>query len=499
MWKKSGARHWKCYLNRLKPEKEEKLMKMLQWPDWKTWPRIITVQAPDEVHQAMRIRFMELYIALPVKGMAIGMLFYYFVLSSWFHEVTVTLDEDLEVTGWKVALDFVRRFFLLYVVLNVAVTSILLGMRQLPLAWVQQVVFTSAWVDALFFSALTAVTGGYDSFLYWVFLGLIVRNAISTPVLQRQLALNLIVTVCYLGAGMIEALMKRWDATMLDETIWMALYQDSESAGTEPFLLRLSLLLLMTVFCYGVQMLLDKQRVEEEAAREFDKRQEQLQATGRLAAEIAHQLKNPLGIINNASYTLQKTVREGKTITQQIQMIREEVERSDRILTELMGYARLTEGRVEKLNVTEELDRAIDEVFPPAADFKVKVERDYAPALPLLMAQQGHLSEVFVNLLQNAREAMEGYGVIVVRARYGEDYSVVVSITDNGPGIPPDKLPSIFEPYFTTKTKGTGLGLAIVKHNTEIYGGTVGVESELGLGTTFTVKLPAKALMKLRK
>jgi signal transduction histidine kinase len=260
------------------------------------------------------------------------------------------------------------------------------------------------------------------------------------------------------------------------------------------------LLVLMTMCCYGVQVLLEKQQRGEEEAREFALRQEQLQATGRLAAEIAHQLKNPLGIINNAAFTLQRTVKEGKTITQQIRIIREEVERSDRIITELMGYARLSEGQVEKLNIAEELDSAIERVFPSGAKYNVAITRFYSPALPVLLAQRGHLSEVFVNILQNAREAMDGKGQIDVRADYGaDDYAVVVTITDNGPGIPAEKLPKIFEPYFTTKEKGTGLGLAIVKHNTEIYNGTVRVESEIGKGTKFTVSLPAKTVFNLKR
>jgi signal transduction histidine kinase len=248
-----------------------------------------------------------------------------------------------------------------------------------------------------------------------------------------------------------------------------------------------------------VQVYFDRLRLAEAEAREMAARQQQLQAQGRLAAEIAHQLKNPLGIINNAAFTLQRTVKEGKTITQQVQIIREEVDRSDRIITELMGYARLSEGRVEKLDVAEELDRSIDAVFPAGASYEVEVQRDYAPALPPLLVQRSHLSEVFVNVLQNAREAMEGKGKVQVATRYGENYSVIVMIQDNGPGIPPEKIGKIFEAYFTTKEKGTGLGLAIVKHNTEIYGGTVTVESELGIGTRFTITLPARTVMKIRR
>ncbi|MBI3417945.1 MAG: GHKL domain-containing protein [Verrucomicrobia bacterium] len=264
--------------------------------------------------------------------------------------------------------------------------------------------------------------------------------------------------------------------------------------------MRIFLLLLMTACGYGVQVLLDRQRRAEEEAREFALRQEQLRSAGRLAAEIAHQMKNPLGIINNAAFTLQRSVKEGKsTITQQIQIIREEVERSDRIITELIGYARLAEGQVEKLDVVQELDRAIDQVLPAAANYQIEVRREYGTALPPVMFQRSHLSEVFVNLLQNAREALEGRGVIEVTVHYGEDYSVVVTITDNGPGIPAELREKIFDAYFTTREKGTGLGLSIVKHNVETYGGSVQVESELGKGTRFILVFPGRTLMKLRK
>src|SRR5207249_4015586 len=126
-------------------------------------------------------------------------------------------------------------------------------------------------------------------------------------------------------------------------------------------LLRLALLILLTICCYSIQVLLDRQRHLEEEAREFAVREGQLRAVGRLAAEFAHQMKNPLAIINNALFSLQRSLKGVKTdASEQIGIIREEVERSDRIITEIMGYAQLSEGRVEKLSVTEELDRAIN-------------------------------------------------------------------------------------------------------------------------------------------
>jgi signal transduction histidine kinase len=192
-------------------------------------------------------------------------------------------------------------------------------------------------------------------------------------------------------------------------------------------------------------------------------------------------------------FSLQRALREGKgNAAEQIRIIQEEVQRSDRIITEVMGYAQLSEGRVEKLTLVEELDHAIDRVFPPAAGYNVHVHRQYAAPFPPLLMQRRHLSETLINLLQNAREALDQQGGnVYVIARCNKDYAVEVSIGDDGPGIPPDKVDKIFEPYYTTKEKGTGLGLATVKHNVEIYGGMVKLESELGKGARFTLLFPA--------
>ncbi len=471
----------------------------LNWHTLSNLPRLFSAGSPDVAQQVARIRYMERDVGLPVKGIIILMLFYYLFLSNWLRDLTGEGTGLLDVPPREGEWDIIRRFFLIYVVINAGVASMLLGMRQLPLPWLQRVVFNAAWIDAAFLAALTVVTGGFNSILYWVYPGLMVRNAISFAMANRQLTLNVIVSVLYLLAGLVDAIATEWQFRMSDAVLAQAMVQGPQETVAEPFFLRVTLLLVLTAGCYSVQVLFDKQRLAEAEAHEYMLRQQQLQATGRLAAEIAHQLKNPLGIINNAAYTLQRTVKEGKAITQQIKMIREEVERSDRILTELMGYAQLTEGRVEKLNVNEELDLALERVFPSAASFDVRIHRDFAPALPLLLMQRNHISEIFTNLFQNAREAMDAKGNIRVTTRYGEGYSVIVTIADDGPGIPSEKLPKIFEPYFTTKERGTGLGLAIVKHNTEIYGGAVAVDSEPGTGTCFTINLPAKTVMQIRR
>jgi two-component system NtrC family sensor kinase len=208
-----------------------------------------------------------------------------------------------------------------------------------------------------------------------------------------------------------------------------------------------------------------------------------------------------LAIINNAAYSLQRGLdSEQNAAAEQIHMIQEEVDRADRIITEVMGYAQLSEGHVEKLNVLEQLNEAIERVFPVAAAYPIRVHKEYGHGFPPLVMLRRHASEIFMNVLQNARDALEtrGGNILVKALAYGE-HTIEVSIADDGPGIPPDKLGRIFEAYYTTKAKGTGLGLATVKHNIELYGGTIRVESTLGKGARFVLVFPAKTLMKLAK
>ena len=439
--------------------------------------------APSAPVMALRLQAIERDIILPVKAVVIGVLFYNLYFSRWFDDTNL---QD------SVAQALIERFFLIYLVLNVAVAFLLIVSPRLPLILVQRAIFMASFVDGLFLAAITFVTGGFDSVLYWLFLGLIVRNAVSCPLAVPQLILNVSASLCYLMAGL-------FDVAIAKETLDFDEYpRGLPESPTEPFLLRLIVLWLLTLCCYGLQLLFERHRRAFDEAQEFAARQQQLRAAGRLAAQIAHQIKNPLGIINNAAYSLRRAMREGRNGgEQQIEIIREEVDRADRIITKLMGYAQLAEGRVEKLDIRDEVDNALNQAFPPGV-YGARVEKSFAPNLPALLMQRGHLAEILINLLSNAREATEGRGHIQIQAHADADQAVVVTVSDDGPGIPKERYQRIFEPYYSTKEKGTGLGLSIVRHNIEMYGGTISVDSELGKGTRFTVKLPTRTFMKMQ-
>ncbi len=508
-------------------------MPLLRSPKAKLLASLFQAPGVSPEQQADRLRFMERDGCLTIKVIVLSGLAYLLLFSDWFEGVPTLGDTDIAT---------VRSAFRAYLAANIVIGAIVLAMDYLPLRWVQWAVFVINIVDGAFVSLLLVITGGLESTLYWVFLVLIIRAAVSIKRVRQQIGVNLFLILCYLFSGLVDLTLKELKLEGPDVsdtfvaapeivTVERPVPRPSPPAGSsgkrrmarpdrgeqqlevgQAFLLaitglsdrnalqgllsRVLLLLLLAMSCYGINVLADLQLQAQEEAKEFAIRQEQLRSTGRLAAEIAHQLKNPLAIINNAAFSLQKTLKETKPAAlQQLDMIREEVGRSDRILTELMGYAQLAEGRVERLAMHEEIERAIQRVFPPALPHEVQVQVRCADTLPPLLMQRAHLGEVLVNLLANARDAMNAKGRIEIAGSLDDAGTVVVTIADTGPGIPDYQHEHIFEPYFSTKEKGTGLGLAIVRHNTEIYGGRVAVESTLGAGTKFTLRFPAKTTM----
>ena len=446
---------------------------------------------PDPADELFRIKSVERDVILPIKGLYLAILVYYFYFTSWTSEVQ---------TAKQITESMTQQGFGFYFAINLVLAIYLLGARRLSLRWGRRFVFVMSVLDGLFLAALTLITGGFNSVLYWAFPGLLVRNAVSFPVARVQIVLNTTLILSFVCAGITNSLVTSYDLSQTVEQTRRALQLlGTAEPEAEPVVLRVAVLVLMMASCYGLQVLFGKARAAEEESREFVARQEQLRAAGRLAAEIAHQIKNPLSIINNAAFALQRSVSAGKPVpVKQLEIIREEVDRSDRIITELMGYAQLAEGTVERLNVTEELNRALHQVFPPGAYRAIQIRTDYAENLPPLLMQRKHFSEMVVNILQNARELLADGGHIDISAEAKHDVVHIV-IADDGPGIPPEKTEKIFEPYFSTKPRGTGLGLAIVRHNAEIYAGQVRVESELGHGARFILELPTRTFMKIRQ
>jgi PAS domain S-box-containing protein len=216
--------------------------------------------------------------------------------------------------------------------------------------------------------------------------------------------------------------------------------------------------------------------------------QEKLATLGRVAGSVAHELRNPLGVIRNASFFLQSTVAdqlEGKP-RRHLQSIDESVQRANQAITMILDF---TQGRTAEPDVHDLqpiLKQSVDEAnLPPTVEVLIAVP----PSLPQVFVDAAQVEVVFRNLVTNAAQAMPDGGKVETRARAGQD-EIVVDVTDNGVGIKPEHMASLFRPLFTTKDIGVGLGLAICKGFIEANRGTISVASEVGKGTTFTITLP---------
>lgn len=204
-----------------------------------------------------------------------------------------------------------------------------------------------------------------------------------------------------------------------------------------------------------------------------------------VAASVAHELRNPLGVIRNSAYYLRNKVHGDDKLIRHLEIIDREIRASDQLIDQLANFHKPITLSLAPMDVNAEIDEVLSTViFPPA----VTVIRHLSDNVPMAMADKDHLRRVFINLVRNALDAMEE-GELRIRTDMWNE-AVRVSIADTGAGIPPKVLPRIFDPFFTTKAKGIGLGLAISKRIIEHHGGHIEAQSEWCHGTTFTMTLP---------
>ena len=219
---------------------------------------------------------------------------------------------------------------------------------------------------------------------------------------------------------------------------------------------------------------------------------------GRLAAAIAHEIRNPLNYINLTLDHLRSSFApvdpaKRATFIQLTDQLKTEVARINRHITDFLKYSRPSKLDFQDVDIRAEAEDALRLVEVRAEECGIKTNIVQDGALPTVLADRESLRSVFTNLVINAVEAINGAGGrISIKLSNPEANSVKVEISDSGCGIAADDISKVFEPYFSTKETGTGLGLAIVKKAVDDHGGTISVASKEGSGTTFTIILPAK-------
>lgn len=220
---------------------------------------------------------------------------------------------------------------------------------------------------------------------------------------------------------------------------------------------------------------------------------EKLASLGKLAAGIAHEINNPLGGVLIYSHLLLEDTDKNSPHYENLKKIVKETSRCKDIVKGLLEFARPKEPEMSLVNINEIVERSLSIMERQALFQNIKIKKSYVSNLPKIVADSAQLQQVFVNIIINAAEAMEGNGTLALSTSLnGDGTCIEVKFSDTGHGIMEEDKKRLFEPFFTTKEvgKGTGLGLAISYSIIQKHHGTIEVKSELGKGSTFTVKLP---------
>ena len=240
----------------------------------------------------------------------------------------------------------------------------------------------------------------------------------------------------------------------------------------------------------------------EAAVRQADR----LSTLGTLAAGLAHEIKNPLGGIKGAAQLLERELPDGSELVEYTKVMLKEVGRVNKIVEELLNLTSPRKLKLIKTNLNQVLDEIIILQKRVIDRKRISLVKNFDLSIPPFMADEALLTQLFLNLIKNAVEAVSEAGdsrTIKITSRVVSDYSltkkgerpsrfVAVDISDNGPGIKKEQIEHIFTPFFTTKSTGTGLGLSICKKMVELMGGSIRVESSPGKGSTFAFTLPSE-------
>jgi len=254
-------------------------------------------------------------------------------------------------------------------------------------------------------------------------------------------------------------------------------------------------------------IIINRARKLAEMQKDSDRTRAQLEhaaklaSVGELAAGIAHEINNPLAVISEEAGLMKDLMSPefGSSITheeiaERLDTISESVFRCRDITRKLLGFVRKTGFDLKPHNVREIVDSVVDGLLgPEIAVSNIEIVREFGADAPDIVTDGNQLQQVILNIINNARDAIRGPGKITITTSF-VDGMVQIAIADSGKGIPPDQMDKIFMPFFTTKEvgKGTGLGLSVSYGIIRSFGGTITVDSTIGVGTTFTIRVPLR-------
>lgn len=242
------------------------------------------------------------------------------------------------------------------------------------------------------------------------------------------------------------------------------------------------LLLLWANHKLGI-LLINRKKLEEKLLQK-----EKYAVLGHVTKEVGHELQNPLGSIKNAVYLLNLIIESPTAeIVENLEILEKEVEASENLLNNFLNFSQPKPLNPCRVNINELLRNLLQRNFIPD---NIEIATQLDENIPLIVADPVKLNLIFRNIISNANYAISEDGQVVIRTEIESPKWIAISFTDTGIGIPDENINLIFDPLFTTKAKGVGLGLPVAKILIEEHSGSIEFQSEMGKGTTFTIRLP---------
>jgi signal transduction histidine kinase len=233
---------------------------------------------------------------------------------------------------------------------------------------------------------------------------------------------------------------------------------------------------------------------ELEKSREHLQQTEKMAMVGKLAASMAHSIRNPFTSVKMRLFSLSRSLKMSEAQKEDFEVISQEIRHVDTIVQNFLEFSRPPRLKMQAISPSAVVDMTLQLLEHRLKSYEVSVRLVRKESLPEIMADPEQLKEVIVNLVINACEAMENKGgrIIISEEAVPDRAAVIIRIRDNGPGIPESVKGKIFQPFFTTKEEGTGLGLSIAARIIEEHGGKLEADSQDGQGATFILTLPAR-------
>jgi len=335
-------------------------------------------------------------------------------------------------------------------------------------------------VDVLFVTILVHFdTGHYvgramQSDFYVLYFLLILRGFGLFRTARENLLMNLLICVLFI--------------------LSVRLQEQSVSLLGRGMALKFALIWMVILMSWFIVEIINKQKAELLKARERLIRSEQMATLGELAAGVAHEINNPIGIISAYSEYLLKNAGKTNPLSEDYEVIHKEAMRCERIVSELLSFANPSVKEIAECDIRQLNDEVVKFLFHEKEEGRIQVEQQYASEVPMVLADPMQLKQALLNIYLNARQAIEGEGMIDVTIEpVGKDANFVrVGIADTGKGIDEDDLERVFEPFFTRKKGGTGLGLTITQRIIEAHQGRIAIQRRKPRGTLVEILLPRK-------